>query len=372
MSQPTPPAARAGASADEEMEARAHDAFMRTLDPVIAAAAEWHTRREDGLGPAEEAQFQHWLAADPAHARAYGRLDQGLGALRRLPGGQADQLGAPTQPGTPAHAAPHRRERPAHPPARRAWRISPTAIALGCVLLAATGLGWHAWHQPTFTHQYATQRGQRVNATLPDGSELALDVATRASATLYRDRREVQLSQGQALFTVAPDPGKPFRVLAGPARITVTGTRFSVRYAASGGQAGAVEVAVEEGTVAVDGAASPSSAPGAAVRLTAGQAVQVSAAGTVGEIAAVPVAGVALWRKGLVRFSDTPLSEVIAELERYGPTGLVVEDPQVAGLRLGGSFETARPGALAQVLPQILPVRLRPRGDGMQEVVSAR
>src|SRR2546429_6224106 len=33
-----------------------------------------------------------------------------------------------------------------------------------------------------------------------------------------------------------------------------------------------------------------------------------------------------LWRKGLIRFENTPLADALAELERYGPTGLVVHD----------------------------------------------
>lgn len=375
---------------------------MRTLDPAIAAAAEWHTRREDGLAAAEEAQFQQWLAADSAHDKAYRQLAQGFNTLRNLPDAQVAHLRAPSptktvasshageavgaidaptdtatdaRAGTPTPARPrNNQQRPApRAPSRLAWLMpSPAAIALGCVLLVSTGIGWHLWHQPTFTQKYATQQGQRINTTLPDGSDLVLDVKTQADVTLYRDRREVRLTEGQAMFTVAPDPAKPFRVLAGPASITVVGTRFSVRYATTGSKAGTVQVAVEEGRVSVDGVANPSQATGTEALLTAGQAIQVSAAGVVGEVAVLPVSSVAPWRKGQLRFNNARLSDVIEELERYGPTGLAVEDTEVAELRMGGSFEIARPSALAQVLPQILPVKLKLRSDGKQEVVSAR
>ncbi len=377
MSHSTPPVARTDASFDEEKETREHEAFMRTLDPAIAAAAEWHTRREDGLDPADEARFQQWLAADPAHALAYGRLDEGFDALRSLGNAQAAQqreqaLNAPLAP-SDAHAAARPRSKRAPVRSRLAWLVpSPVAIALACALLVSTGVGWHLWHLPTFTHQYASLPGQRLNTTLPDGSELVLDVKTRADVTLYRDRREVRLTEGQMMFSVAPDAAKPFRVLAGPASITVVGTRFSVRYTTTGSKAGAVEVAVEEGRVTVDGVTPRSDAARAMTTLTAGQAVQVAAAGIVGPVAAVPVSSVAPWRKGQLRFSDTPLSDAIEEMERYGSTGLVVTDPRVADLRLGGTFEIARPGTLAQVLPRILPVRLKPYGDGRQEVVSTR
>jgi len=249
----------------------------------------------------------------------------------------------------------------------------PAAIAVCSVLLATGAMAWHLWRAPTFTHDYATERGQRRNATLPDGSELVLDAGTRTGVALYHDRREVRLAEGQAMFSVAPDAGRPFRVLAGPARITVVGTRFSVRYSTTGSHAGTVQVAVEHGMVAVDGAAQAPSAGGtSATTVGPGQAVQISATGAVGTVASIPPGSVALWRKGLVHFSDTPLSQAIQEMERYGPTGLVVRDPAIADLRIGGSYASAHPAELAKVLPSLLPVRLVPRGDGTMEVVGTR
>ncbi|GEM_PF-4647146 len=52
---------------------------------------------------------------------------------------------------------------------------------------------------------------------------------------------------------------------------------------------------------------------------------------------------IGLWRKGLVRFENAPLRDVLMKLERYGPTGLVVHDPVVAAMTIGGSYQTDRP-----------------------------
>jgi transmembrane sensor len=350
------------ARVDEAEEAREHAAFMRTLDPALAAAANWHTRREEGFGTAEDAAFRQWLAADPAHARAYAQVEQSDAQVRQLPAKAVASLRAP----------PPSRRLVATPRRNVAWRFPrPAALAAACLLFAGVAglVGWHQWRQPMYTHQYATDRGQRLDAALPDGSQMTLDASTHTSVALYRDRREVQLREGQAMFVVAPDADKPFHVVAGPARITVTGTRFSVRYTGVAGQPGAVEVAVEEGQINVQGAIRVQDG-GPAATLTAGQTVQVGAAGALGPVTAVPVGSVALWRKGLVRFSDTPLAEAIREMERYGPTGLVVRAPQIANLRIGGSFAIARPQDLAKVLPSILPVRLVPGPSGQQEVVS--
>ncbi|MGJ7542059.1 FecR family protein [Variovorax sp. LT1R16] len=350
---------------------------MRTLDRAIAAAADWHTRREDGLHADEEAQFQKWLSDDPTHASAYADLDMSYAVVRNLPAEDVGHLRAPSvlNDTLPAHKQ-RAKGRPAAPydptPSGRSWPMPGlAAFATSCVLLVAGVTGWHQWKQPTFMNRYATERGQRLDAALPDGSAMTLDALTRAEVALYRDRREALLSEGQVMFTIVPDAGKPFRVMAGPARITVVGTRFSVRHLGPEGQPRTVEVSVEEGKVLVESTVGPERNTSMAA-LTAGQSVRVSASGALEAATAVPVSSVALWRKGLIRFSNTPLAEAIREMERYGPTRLVVSDPKIADLRIGGSFEVSHPEELAKVLPSLLPVTLVGRADGSQDVVGAR
>jgi transmembrane sensor len=336
-------------------------AFLATQDPLDVAAADWHTRREQAMTDADEAAFQQWLAADPAHAASYARLDQGVRMVRSLPAERTRHLRAraPT-------AAPARSEKSAGAWLAAALRVRTTRLALCCVALLAIGAGWHQWQQqPTFTESYASARGQRLDVALPDGSKLVLDTDTRLDVALYRDHRLVRLARGQAMFSVAPDASRPFDVLAGPARVTVLGTRFSVRRSAE------VDVEVEEGHVKVAQADHQRSDTALlAAELHAGQAIHVSAAGMLGEIAPVKPGSIALWRKGLVRFASTPLADAVQELERYGPSKLVIRDPDVAAMPIGGSYRTDNPAAFAQVLPMILPVRLVPRADGMHEVVK--
>lgn len=226
--------------------------------------------------------------------------------------------------------------------------------------------------QPTFESSYVAQKGQQKLVTLPDGTELAMDADTQAQVTMYRDRREVRIADGQIMFSVAADLKKPFHVLAGPARVTVLGTRFSVRYRNQGADAGAVNVSVEKGHVQV--ASSYSSANAKAdlpVELLAGQGLRVSSSGVLGQVASVAPGSVALWRKGLVRFDNTALVDALFELERYGSTGLEIRDPAVAAMTIGGSYQIDRPGEFARMLTQILPVKLISEPSGKTEIVSA-
>lgn len=361
----------AAAPFDEAAEARALAEFFGQQDAVDVAAADWHTRAEQGLSAQEQNALAQWLAADPAHAAAWRGLEHDMAALRALPAGRVAQVRVPAA--APVAAAP----RPKVRSARQwpAWSMAlprPALLAACCAALLALVVLWHQWQQPTFTGQYAAERAQRKTITLPDGSQLAMDADTQAQVTLYRDRREVRLVEGQILFAVTADRRKPFHVLAGPARVSVVGTRFSVRYRSEGMDAGLVKVAVEQGHVRVAGvAAAGNESAAAAVDLVAGQGLGVAANGAVGAVTAVAPSGIALWRKGLVRFENTPLADALRELERYGPTGLVIRNPAVAALPIGGSYPVDHPGEFARMVTQILPVKLVAGAGGTTEIASA-
>ena len=110
--------------------------------------------------------------------------------------------------------------------------------------------------------------------------------------------------------------------------------------------------------------------PTAVVELTAGQQVSSNAAGVLGHVAAVAPAGIAPWRDGRVSFDDTPLSQALAEFERYGAIRLVVRDASVAALRVTGTFDPRRLDNFMRALPKVLPVQLRTQGD-TTEIVAA-
>jgi transmembrane sensor len=335
------------------------------------AALEWFVRRTGGpLAAAGEAAFQAWLAADSAHRAAFARHQHDWRLLDELPADGLRMLRqnlADDKAAAAVHAVPRR---------RTWWRDlsawAPQGALAAVALMVSCGgyMAWSLWQQqPVFEQRFATARGQQLEVVLPEGSRLRLDTLTGADVTLYRDRREVRLPQGQAMFQVKGDPARPFDVLAGPLRITVAGTRFSVRYTPGvPGQAG-VHVAVEEGRVRV-ARAERSAAGDPVIELIAGQQIASDMAGLLGAVSAVPAAGIAPWRDSRVSFDNTPLDQALAEFERYGPVHLTVREPAVAALRVTGTFDPRRPGNFSRILPQVLPVRLREQG-GEAEIVSA-
>lgn len=384
-----------------EADAREFESFAQSQDRLDIEAATWVARKRNGLSTADEAELRAWLAADPRHGAAFEDMDETFGQVRDLPDDQVDALKAglapPTGPVVPPRtvAAPPERPRLASP-GRRAWMTQLGSlfpqVAAAAIAFATVGGGWMGWQhwqsQPTFEKTYATARGQQLTVGLPDhptsspasGSTLMLDTTTQAEVRLYRDRREVRLADGQAMFTVQTDAQRPFHVLVGSLRITVVGTRFSVRHTQSGLGAGQTVVSVEEGRVRVVRAhsaggdhevLSAANATGdAPVELTAGQTVAADGAGHIGPVAQLPASALAPWRDGRLSFDQTPLAQAIAEFERYGHTGLVVRDPAVAALPVGGSYSLRQWRRFAETLPQVLPVRLVQRGEAVEVVAQ--
>ncbi|MFN3436533.1 MAG: FecR family protein [Acidovorax sp.] len=391
---------------EPEADEREFEAFAQDQDPLDIAAATWVTRRRSGLSAEDEVELQAWLDADPRHVHAFEDMDATFGDVQQLSQDEATQLktGLPerdvsahtTRSGS-GHSPPHR-----HAAVGLGFDVSAllgvlrplasqaAAAAIAFAMVGGSWMGWSHWQrQPVFEQTFVTLRGQKLNATLPDdavqgatgGSILQLDTATQAYVRLYRDRREVHLRSGQALFSVHGDPQRPFHVVAGGLRITVVGTQFSVRHTDTGLDAGQTVVAVQEGRVRIESiksgtdetrqslatvAANP--AP-AAVELIAGQTVAANAQGHIGPVSTMATNAIAPWRDGRLSFDQTPLTQVIAEFERYGRTGLVVRDPAVGALPVGGSYSLNQWQRFAKTLPEVLPVRLVRRGE-VTEVVA--
>lgn len=138
------------------------------------------------------------------------------------------------------------------------------------------------------------------------GSTVRLDTGSRVRARFTAGRRDIQLEQGQALFTVAHDATRPFVVRAGEAQVTAIGTVFEVRRLATG-----ADVTLVSGVVEV--AAPASGTPPR--RLAAGQASTVRAS----EISVSPadLSAATSWTDGRIVFRDTPLRVAVDEINRY-------------------------------------------------------
>ncbi|WP_394790987.1 FecR family protein [Rhodoferax sp.] len=365
--------------------------FSSTPDAAHAreTALDWFVRRRDtAFTAAEEQQFQTWLASDASHGETFARwqaewqafdgvpLEMQALLRRNLAFDQAMEAASENSAGL--RAGPAASESVQGYPCARSMRRRAVFPALAVFAAAAGVGGLLVWNQgpaqPMYTQAFSTQRGQQAEVALPDGTQLRLDTATRLEVAYYPQYREVTLLEGQAVFAVQADAQRPFHVLAGRTRVTVVGTRFSVRHTPDmPGMPGdeGVHVAVEEGKVRVAPAElSQHGAGSGTVYLSPGQSSYSDAAGTAITVLPVPVSGIAPWRDGRVSFDNLRLDRAVAELARYRDPQLLIRDEAVAALRITGVFDPLDPATFKRVLPQSLPVRLKDV-QGVMEVVRA-
>ncbi len=190
---------------------------------------------------------------------------------------------------------------------------------------------------------YATANGQRASITLPDGSTVALNVASRLDVpTDYgRGNRTVRLS-GEALFTVRHHDGAPFSVVAGGITARVLGTAFIVRKYATDT---AAVIAVREGKVAVRSSV-----------VTARQEVEADPDGTVH--ARPADMSRFTFANGVLAFKRIPLRDAIVELDRWYDADVRVADPAFRSEPITATFAAGSRADLAAILEFVFDARV--------------
>jgi len=330
---------------------------FRTRSEIDEEAAVWVWRMDsDAVSAANRDAFNSWLCRDSRHRRAYEDLTgvwTGLNGLAEAKREEKIATFTRTSAGLRLKG-------------RRAWwSAAAAAIVVGIAIAAWMRMG-------SELQTLATAVGQQRSVTLADGSVVTLNTSTIVETNMRRSVRDITLRQGEAHFQVAHDRSRPFLVHAGDAVVRAVGTQFEVRLRSDQH----VDVVVNEGRVEVrsEVAAEPANAGhGAQViprshlhTLAAGQ--QLSATGD--DYSVVPVSthrlsSVLAWRDGAVVFDGESLSDAIVEIGRYTDARIIVSDPQVAALRVGGRYRTGDVQAFFDALQTAFPVSIRHGSNGV-------
>jgi transmembrane sensor len=318
---------------------------MRTALEIEERAAHWLARRhEPGWSASDQAALDAWLLEATAHEVAYLRLEYGWNKVDRLAALRRPPTPAPREVPRSSAMSPHRRYR-----RPLAWSAAAAALLLSAVLLVS--------YEGLFDRDaYATNVGGHEVVRLADGSRVELNTDTRVRTRFTEQARSVWLERGEAYFEVAHEPRRPFIVYAGGRRVTVLGTKFSVRLDS---KANRVQLAVTEGRVQLEELRPQ--APVAPMIAIGGDTVIAENASVRVESRSVEAVSIDLsWRQGLLTFDQTTLADAAEEFNRYNRRRLVVE-PGAANIHIGGSFEAANVDAFARLLQQ---------GFGLQVVES--
>jgi transmembrane sensor len=288
-------------------------------------ARQWVVRQDRGLSPAEQAEFDRWRQADPRHEIAWHDAHAVWGLLDA-----ATEHRAAPAPSRPARAWP-------------AWLAAGVGLAAA---LAVAYVGW--WRAPSPATQPAAAVATVVAAAdvrvqrLADGTTVYLRPGAEVTVQFTNAVRRVLLVRGTAHFDVAKNAEWPFVVRAGTVEVRAVGTAFNVFV-----QSDAVQVSVTEGKVRVtpDQAAMEASDASAPL-VQAGERAVVSrpdrARPTVSVAPMNPqeLAEATAWHQGLVPLKGATLRQVVDDLGRRTGRLIVIADPELEGLEVGGSLSS--------------------------------
>jgi len=334
-------------------------------------AAAWLAKRDSGdWGEVEERAFADWQDQSTAHRIAVIRVQtiwqkadrlQALGA--GVPRGQIPAPGSwrlspfvehgkrSAQPALPVDDSEDLRVKT---PASRILKRRALAAALVLGIGAAS-----AWYFVAYDpDSYQSAIGDTKVVSLADGSTVTLNTDSAIHVVLTAAARRIDLKRGEAFFEVAKDPGRPFIVSAAGKRIVAIGTKFSVFRGPLD-----TRVVVTEGQVKVeefqaDGAVGP------VTQLPAGSIAQAGSAGVLVRHSSVAEAETYVsWRSGYIALRDTELADAVAEFNRYNTKQLVIADPSIAEIRVGGNLRAANVEAFVRVLEEGFPVRAEDQGN---------
>ncbi len=226
------------------------------------------------------------------------------------------------------------------------------AIAVSLVGLCLLGLAWKfdLIHTRSVTEQhsiYATGNGERATVTLPDGSIVLLNVASRLEvpSDFAHGNRIISLS-GEAFFTAKHSEGSPFTVLTSLSSTRVLGTGFTVRQYPTDSLA---IVSVREGKVSV----------GSTI-LTAGYEAELYRSGV--QLSQLTKANRFAFAEGVLFIESRSLTDAIPDLNRWFNVDIRLADSSLESRRVTGSFEIGSITDLMWILETTYGVRATRNG----------
>lgn len=267
------------------------DIDERLLDEALAWRAALESDDADWDG------YTLWLEADPRHRQAFDEIaltdrivDDRAEDLRHLRAVEPVSAPAPVRP-------------------RHGLMFG--AMAAAVALAVGIPAFW-----PRADTVYATAGGETRKLALGQGIAVELAPSTRLVAK-GGNPASLELSQGDAYFVVAHDPGRQLSIKAGDYAVTDIGTTFGMSVSPQ-----SLSVSVAQGTVSVVPQAGDPARVGAGQRLFAARGADEMRVGPIAK------ADVGSWRQGRLVYDEMPLAIVAMDISRYSGKAVTV-DPAV-------------------------------------------
>lgn len=299
-----------------------------TDDALSDQAIEWVVLLHSGHAtPGDHDAFAKWRRSDPlndAAAREAEAIWEGIGVAGR-------KVRKSERAGTRAKVT------------RRAL------LGAASVGLIGGGLVQTGFLRLDFLADYVTGIGEQRTIVLADGSAVQINARSALSVSFDATRRSISLFEGQATFSVAHDPARPFIVSAANGQTKAIGTIFDVDIRPE-----EVAVTVLDGTVSV----ATSMVRDHPVAVNLNQRVRYSEDGVILASEEVDADSETAWRRGKLVFNGRRLAEVVAEVERYRRGKIVLVGSSLQQLSVTGVFDLKDSESILTTIRQTLPVRI--------------
>ena len=301
-------------------------------DDRLEQAARWLVRSQDrDFTRQDKKMMAAWLDKDPANREAFEEMG---GVWKHM--GILEHVFAPI-------STPHRKakrftglkaffSRFAAPKNRAAIAVAAMAML---VLICLPVFRTYFTGQPETMHAYKTLIGEQKTLTLSDGSVLKMNVKSSLSVRMSRLSRQVELNDGEVFFVVTSDPDRPFEVSTPHGLVRVLGTAFNVK-----SRSGLVAVDVRHGQVLVrDAPSGTGDMRTKAVTLAADQGVDIDSSGHLSGLRSSDMKQVLAWQNRQAVFKNTPLGQVLHELELYHKIRLKLASQELEAKGITGTFD---------------------------------
>jgi len=305
------------------------------LSQIEQQAVGWVQKLASGSATEEDiAGAKLWRMQDPRHLKAYEdaeRIWQRMAVVGRAKyGADANFMGALQDYG-------QRRAVMTRRAMLGAGVVSIGAVATYGMMKPPLGL-WPSYSE--LRADFRTGTGEQRTIAFADDVEIALNTQTSLAvrpATATEDR--IELIAGEASFTTPSGSSRKLSVFSAGGKIVSEAGRFELRCFGAGDH---VVVTCLDGRLNVESGAD-------VTILQTGQ--RVSYGGRhLGAVDAIDPGAVSEWRRGVVVFRNTPLSDAVEEMNRYRAGRIILTNAAQGQRLLSGRFRIDQmEQALAQV-----------------------
>lgn len=296
-----------------------------SLDPLEREAHAWIRRLTSGEATSADADaLELWRRRSAAHAEAFVSASRLWIALE--PAGRNVRSGQVATGDVVRHPAVLSR--------RRVIGAALAASVAGAMVVRPPFGIWPSWTE--LRADYRTRVGEQRRITV-DGVSIRMNTSTSIALASSDGDAGIELIAGEAAISLSEPVARPFVVQAGGGRTSTHNASFEIR--------------VLDGSTSVTCLQQQVDIEHGQRTLTLRERQRVSYRnGAFGAVFEIDPDVVSAWTNGLLVFRMTPLSDVVAELNRYRSGRIILMNAELGRNPVNGRFRIDRP---EEVLTQI-------------------